>query len=425
MFSAMDTLGFAEVVRRLAIDDPDGHLCASDWASGQLLRPDGAISFLQVEHIVERRRFAGLPASVDAVLLQAADLVRQSAELSSLAWHFQYLLYDLPEFPAHRHAKFWPQPLAQLGSLSGAFYLLIALEAIPRMLAAHAARGVSLEISRGCCSHYSASLQRYQQNHDGVAGISAGPLYWLQNHVQRNLFRLGRLEFMIKPFKGPLVAWRNRSTQAVVALTHDGVAFDEEGIIVDDEENATWTSRLLESETSVTGTPISPQGYAQRESVTLAKAEWQRVLTEEDSILEVHIPAGGGMTPHACQASMQQALEFFPRYFPEHSYVGFACGSWILNPQLQQIYRADSNMVLWQRELYLFPLANRPDSRSGLFFVFGTPDEVDLATLPRDTSLRKALVEHLDGGGRLISSGMFLLLEDFKHFGTQVYRREH
>jgi hypothetical protein len=77
--------------------------------------------------------------------------------------------------------------------------------------------------------------------------------------------------------------------------------------------------------------------------------------------------------------------------------------------------------VLWQRELYLFPTPNRPDSRSGLYFVFGT-DSVDPATAPRDTSMRRALLDHLTAGCRLLGGGMFLLLEDFEHYGTQVYR---
>ncbi len=122
--------------------------------------------------------------------------------------------------------------------------------------------------------------------------------------------------------------------------------------------------------------------------MTLSHHEWEPALTPGDPILEVHIPAGGDMTVERCRASMRQALEFFPRYFPDKPFVGFACGSWILNPELDRIYRPDSNMVLWQRD-------------------------VDPATAPRDTNLRRALLDHLDAGGRLLGGGMFLLLEDF------------
>jgi len=48
-------------------------------------------------------------------------------------------------------------------------------------------------------------------------------------------------------------------------------------------------------------------------------------------------------------------------------------------------------MVLWQQELYLHPIPS--GDRSGLVFVFGKGD-IDLNTAPRDTSLRRALLDH-------------------------------
>lgn len=121
-----------------------------------------------------------------------------------------------------------------------------------------------------------------------------------------------------------------------------------------------------------------------------------------------------------CQQSMRQAMDFFARYFPAQSPAAFACNSWILNPQLAHIYRDDSNMVLWQRELYLYPIPS--GDRSGLRFIFGK-DDIDVSTAPRDTSLRRALLNHLQAGGRLIGGGMFFLCEDFDEFGNQIYQR--
>ncbi len=423
MFVAMETASLDDVLTSLGIDDPDDRLFRSHWAASQSNQPGHAIDFLGAESIRRDRAYSGLPEDVDAVLLQAAERVRASAELSSLAWHCQYLVYDVFEFPAWQNTRHWPVVIAGLGDLTSAFYLLIALAAVPRMLAAHQQRGIPGQISHDCCAHFPASVRRFGEHNAGRVGMTPGSLYWLQNHVRGDLFRLGRLEFMVKPFRGPLVAWRHRHGGAVVALAGDGVPFDAEGVIAADANHAVWTSQLVETDRSVTGTPISPLGYGQRDMVALPRAEWEAVLAPEDPILEVHIPAGGDMTPGRCRDSMQQALEFFPRYFPDKPFVGFACGSWILNPELDRIYRPDSNMVLWQRELYLYPLAHHPDSRSGLHFIFGT-DDVDPATAPRDTSLRRALLEHLETGGRLLGGGMFLLLEDFEHFGTQIYRKE-
>ena len=77
-------------------------------------------------------------------------------------------------------------------------------------------------------------------------------------------------------------------------------------------------------------------------------------------------------------------------------------------------------MVHWQKELYLYPIPS--GDRSGLRFIFGK-DDIDISTAPRDTSLRRALLDHLQVGGRLISGGMFFLCEDFEGFGSQIYQR--
>lgn len=410
-----------EILASLGIDDPDDALFTTCWKTSQATQPE-AIGFLEPEAIRRSCDFAGLPAAAHSTLLKAACRIEASPDLRALAWHCQHVLYEVFEFPAWRNTRRWPDPIPTLGDLSGAFYLLIALDAIPRMLEVHRQLGIPEPISRAGCSHYPASLQRFSDRQDGRTGMRPAALYWLRNHVCGDLFRLGRLEFMVKPFGGRLVAWRHRRTRAVTALAAAGVAFDDAGVIAAEKESATWGALLDETDETVTGTPISPLGHAEPNPVTLSRSEWEPALRPGDPILEVHIPAGGDMTPQRCRASMQQALEFFPRYFPHKPFVGFACGSWILNPELDRIYRPDSNMVLWQRELYLYPLANHPDSRSGLHFVFGT-DDVDPATAPRDTSLRRALLDHLSAGGRLLGGGMFLLLEDFTHFGTQVYRR--
>jgi hypothetical protein len=113
-------------------------------------------------------------------------------------------------------------------------------------------------------------------------------------------------------------------------------------------------------------------------------------------------------------------MEFFPRHFPERPFVGFACDSWILNPELTEICSATSNMVLWQRELYLFPVPS--NGRAGLQFIFGRED-VDPATAPRDTRLRRALLDQLAAGRPLRAGGMFCLAHEAAEFGTQPYRR--
>lgn len=419
MFDPMTALNLDHVLARLGIDDPDDRLWRSCWGGTQAAG-DGRPLWCADDTIAQTRRYAGLSADFDARLVQAAHVLRRNADLAALYRHCTHVLYEVPDFPAWQNTRHWPETIGALGDVTSAFYLLVGLEAISRMLAAHTRLGIPVAISQDGCSHFPASTQRFGDT-TGAVGMDPAALYWLQNHTRGDLFRLGRLEFMLKPFKGRLTAWRHEQTRSVIALAQDDVGFDDEGIIAADAADATWRSHSTENADTVVGHPISPLGVAQRNLLTLSRKDWTSALTPGDTILEVHIPSGGGMTSAACQSSMQQALEFFPRYFPDQSFVGFACGSWILNPELDRIYHPESNIIHWQRELYLHPIANHKDSRSGLHFVFGTQD-IDLTTAPRDTSLRRALLDHLVGGGRLLGGGMFMLLEDFPHFGSQVYR---
>ncbi|MFH1568475.1 MAG: acyltransferase domain-containing protein, partial [Gemmatimonadota bacterium] len=328
------------------------------WADSAASRPADLPPFLDPGHITRSRALAQLPAEADAALLEAARRIAASPDLRALAWHCDQLLFEHDDYPGATQARLWPHPIAPLGDLSGAFYLLIALDAIPRMRQVHRQRGIPEEVSRANISHFPVSLERYRDL-CGQVGVLPRVLYWLRHHVRGDLYRLGRLEYMAKPFRGRLVAWRHRRSRAVVALASAGARFDAEGILVADDEPAAWTAGLDQTPDTVTGTPISPRGHAENRVLTLRRDAWEVALSPDDPVLEVHIPAGGGMTPAACRDSMQRALDFFPRYFPERPFVGFACASWILNPQLETIYRPDSNMVLWQRQLYLHPFPNR------------------------------------------------------------------
>lgn len=395
---------------------------APHWDESEASLPEATPHFLTPEAVRLGREVGGLPPEVEPLLQQVADQVRRTPALLHLAWHCHQLLFAHPDYPSDQIRQ-WPSLEATLGDDGGVFYILVALAMVPLTFDTHRRLGIPEEITRNTCARFVEPVDTYRSRHGGRWGIDLRVVYWHRLYPAGQLFGLGRMEYMVQPFRGRLRAYRNRETHEVIALAEDGVVFTEDGLIdveaTPEELARGWTSRLEISQERVTGCPISPLGFALRQKVELPLNQWRQVLAPGDGLLDMHIPAGGGMTPERCQASMQQALEFFPRYLPERRFVGFGCGSWILNPELATIYSPDSNMVKWQRELYLFPYPT--PRRAGLYFMFGE-DEVDPATAPRDTSLRRAVLDHLAAGGRLIVGGMFMLTDDFGHYGTQFYR---
>jgi hypothetical protein len=392
------------------------------WEESESRFPDGAPSFLNPAQFTASRAFADLPPELDGLLIEASRRVLGHPALLHLSWHVYRLLFEHRDYPRTCIAR-WPPLEASMSPLSGLFYLLIALGAVPLTREVHRARGVPETITRDTCRDIHENIGYYRAKHDGAWGIYLPYLHWIRHYGSGALYTLGRLEYMVGSFYGKLRVYRHRRTGEVLALAEDGLRFDGQGHArAGQAEGASadgWTSRLAVADDLVIGNPISPTGVAVPREVRLPVSDWQQALAPGDPILDVHIAAGGGMTPQRCADSMRQALEFYPRYFPEKPFAGFACVSWVLNPDLADFYTPQSNMALWQREVHLFPYPS--DGRSGLFYVFGE-DEVDVKTAPRRTSLQRAMLGHLSAGNPLRAGGMFMLKEDFRFFGSEYYR---
>ncbi|OPZ19850.1 MAG: hypothetical protein BWZ10_00819 [candidate division BRC1 bacterium ADurb.BinA364] len=301
------------------------------------------------------------------------------------------------------------------------FYLLIANAVVPLARRAYRALFVPEEIARHTCLDLYHHALHYRKTY-GAWGIRPRILFWLQNHRFAELFRLGRMQYKLQPFRNQAVVYRNAAGETL-ALACPGQRFNPEGFLQDgastfrDEE--CWESDLHDDSDVVAGHPIDPRGFALRRAVRLPKREWRKVLDEGDTVLEMHIPEGGRMTPEASRSSMRWAAEFFDRYFPNDPFKAFGCWSWIFNTQFEALLPADSNMINFMRQLYLLP--SRSNGNAGLYFIFGE-DRIDPASAPRDTSIRRAMLAQLETGQGLRNGAMFFLREDLPYLGTEHYR---
>ncbi|NYI71965.1 hypothetical protein GGQ54_002525 [Naumannella cuiyingiana] len=114
--------------------------------------------------------------------------------------------------------------------------------------------------------------------------------------------------------------------------------------------------------------------------------------------LSVHIPETGPLGPDVVDASLARARAFFATHFDDHRPAGFHCASWLLDPRLTEVLAESSNMARFQRRWRLEP-GGRAANGEAIFFVFRRRDGPDPATLPRDTSLQRAIADHIADGG--------------------------
>lgn len=125
-------------------------------------------------------------------------------------------------------------------------------------------------------------------------------------------------------------------------------------------------------------------------------------VAADEALLDVHIPEGSPLDPTGCDVSFERARRFFARHFPDETPRLFACTSWLLDPVLAEFLPVGSNIVRFQRRFEIQAL--RPAPSSVFEFLFDRPDldrteRPDLSTLPCDTRLRAAIVEHYASGG--------------------------
>jgi len=412
---------FEETMLRLGLG-ASAELFRPHWEESEACLPPDGLPFLKPEELEAAFDYGGVYPEMRPLVHETAQRVRESKDLTLLAWHCHQLLWEHISDYLTATVRQWPPLKGALpDELAPVFYAPLALSGVPRVRAFHKKRGVPDEITRSTCLgvQHGIFVYRYFRK---AWGQDVGQLNWFRHSVIGDLYEIGRHQYMVKPFKPGQIVCRNAQTGETLAVAQDGLRFRPNGLRFGkeyaDEEAQSWTSRLVEDDKGFTGNPISPFGRALRKEVHLPRAQWEKAVEPGAPMLEMHIPSGGQMTPEACRASMQGALDFFPRCFPDRPFRGFLCTSWIFSPNLEEILPADSNMVKWVKEVYLFPTSS--GKRSGMNFVFGK-NEIDLATAPRDTSLRRAILDHFVKGGELCGGGMFMLTEDFKHFGSQHY----
>jgi hypothetical protein len=130
----------------------------------------------------------------------------------------------------------------------------------------------------------------------------------------------------------------------------------------------------------------------------LGRLQFNLIRRGGEWALSTHIPESGPLTPEAVNDSFVQARSFFAERFPDYPTRVFHCGSWLLDPQLAEVLRPESNMARFQR-LWTLEGEPGPGDTDAIFFVFRRRGDVDRSTLPRDTTLQRAILDRLDAGG--------------------------
>jgi hypothetical protein len=416
----VENVQLVDVVASLQLDQSQDIL-SREWEGSQASLPAGDLFFLRPAYLADACRQADMPPMAVEAVVATAQYVAASPALSALAWHFQHCLCSTA-YPRSAIAD-WPSVAHVLPGESEEFYLLTVLAGIPHVRDLYTRHSIPGNVVSDTLADVGRWAVVHHERH-GTWGLALGNLNWLTNHLRCEIFQLGRLQFQLGSYHGHVRAFRHRQQGTVVALSEGGLSYRRDGQRNGaggvTETIGVWESSLELKEDGVRGNPILPVGRALCDEVWLPWKEWEQVLAPGDAVLQLHIPAGSRLDFDQCGESFQHSLVFFPRHFPEFDFRAYAAGSWLLDLQLETLLPPNANLVRFLSEFYLLPI--RSGGQEALRRVFGyVPD--DLTRAPRDTTLRRALIDHLLAGGHWRGGGAFLMRQDLD-WGKQVYRRQ-
>ena len=342
---------------------------------------------------------AGLDHRALAAVSAAARRVAADLDLRQVAWHLHRRLFDVPELGCP-----WGGPvLPALGPEAGAVRLLVALSFVGRLRRAHQARGYPADVT----SDTLRQLACFDANHravTGLPGLLVEQAPWLTTYFRHPYVRLGRLEFELRD--GDPGCRIFRKDGVVMVLADSGVRCTATGMVAADDEATAWTT----AGEGRAGHPVDPGGRIQPDRIELDDG-WQLLHASGGPLLHVHIPAGGGLAWDACRESFRRARAFFQAHHGDRAIRLFTCHTWFLDAQVDAVLGRDSNPARFRDHVWNLP--TRPDAGS-LWFVF-LRATADPATLPRDSSMRRAFADFLARGGRWRGGAMILpvdVLED-------------
>ena len=329
---------------------------------------------------------------IDAVVSAAGDIPDNTA-VWALARHCHWLLFKQKDMP---DTKPWPmlpgfegKPWAEM------FYAFVFLSGVDYIYELNDSRGIEGDITY----HTLCDLEVWiREHHNRFGRFGLSEQGWLKKHFKGQVYSLGRLQFELGQFEFDFHLFEN-SKMDVIILAGDQMEFRDDGQFNgtnDIYSDTPWRSEYSCNGVTVAGNQIDERGNAAQQKVTLELQEWTQVLQKGDNICKVHIPASGPLKPELCEHSLSQANEFFRVHFADFTPKVFTCDSWLLDAQLADYLKSDSNIIKFQSLFHLYPLANSNDHQI-MERVFGKRPE-DLAQAPQNNSLQKAVIQHIQNG---------------------------
>ncbi|MCR4933310.1 MAG: hypothetical protein K6A29_03865 [Lachnospiraceae bacterium] len=324
-----------------------------------------------------------------------------------------------------------------LGKYNEAYAFVILLACVPMAEKEMLRRGIPKEYYEDIPHRMIRDqLSRYIE----TGKIDVLDMPWKLNFYTLTIFLLDRFLFIPYQHGEGFSLYRSKKTGKVVGIPNGGTKYDAEGQLLrwggvdygDEEEESkeseeripgsgyeyserkaksdyVFTTDKTEENGKVTGYYMNPVGFTEERRVTLDLDEYECVLKQGDFLIALHIPGGEGYTPERMHNSMELALDFFKKYYPEHDMKGFWSSSWLYDKRLEFIIGKGKNITNVQN--LMFRYSDGEDGSMLYVHLYKTMDAI-LKDTDCKTTLQKGAKERLLRGERFLTTGMMILKEE-------------
>ncbi|MDR6550120.1 acyltransferase domain-containing protein [Paenibacillus qinlingensis] len=362
-----------------------------------------------------------MPEGATEILMAITDQINHDSKLMDIYMDF---------YKNNIESGYWTtvwEPLAihayveeVLGQEASLFYLHAALQRLPLAEQKYAERRLNEELFVETLR----DIGVWVQNAYNLVGYYAIRNFsWIWRHLEARMFRVGGMQFIATKFSGVVKGFYNEKEERFMLLSSKGMELrangDMQGVCNKEKTTNGFVTEYEETDEYFIGNPITPIGKGLNNPIKLNKNEWTKVLDKDDTMLEIHIPRDTAFDMEKIKDTYIQAKEFYAKYFPEVSYKGMVCHTWLFTPQLREMLPQTSNIVKFQEQFYLYPTAG--SVRFLWNFVFNELTEVKDAK--PDTSLRRKVLTYLEEEKEIFDmNGVFL--DICGEFGTVSYTKE-
>jgi hypothetical protein len=348
-----------------------------------------------------------MPEGATRILLEITERINRDEKLYEIYKEFYVNYIDSGYWttvwePLNIH----PYVEETFGNHASLFYLHAALERLPRTEQKYSEWGIGEDIFVETLR----DIGVWVQNAYNLVGYYAIRNFsWIWRHLEAKLFRLGRMQYLAQPYKGDVKGFYNPQKDIVLFLCNTGLELrangDKQGVCKKEKTTDGFVTEYQETDEYYVGNPVTPYGKGLKTQVKLKKEEWQKVLDQEDCLLDLHIPRDGEFDMKTITDSYLQAKEFFAKHFPELAVKGMVCHTWLFTPQLQEMLPQTSKIVKFQRQFYLYPT----DGSVSFLWNFVFDELTQEKDAKPDNFLRSQVLNYLKDGKEIFDmNGVFL-----------------